>query len=80
MKYFLLIAGECYYPSEGTEDWIKCYETQEEAQKDVVKTKEDIIGQSGQKKGKIIWTLEGYVINGKKYDWYEIVDLRDWIS
>ena len=30
-KRFLLIAGENYYPSEGTGDWIGCFETEEEA-------------------------------------------------
>jgi len=31
MKYFLLIAGDNYYPSGDTGDWIECYETYEEA-------------------------------------------------
>lgn len=32
MKRFLLIAGVYYYPSEGTDDWIGCFETKEEAE------------------------------------------------
>jgi len=32
MQRFLLIAGERYYPREGTGDWIGCFETEEEAE------------------------------------------------
>jgi hypothetical protein len=31
-KPYLLIAGDNYYPSAYTDDWIACYETKEEAQ------------------------------------------------
>jgi len=31
MKPYLLIAGDNYYPSSYTGDWIECYETEEEA-------------------------------------------------
>lgn len=31
MKRFLLIAGDNYYPRQGTHDWIGCFETEEEA-------------------------------------------------
>jgi hypothetical protein len=31
-KHYLLIAGDNYYPSAYTGDWIACYETKEEAQ------------------------------------------------
>lgn len=30
-KPYLLIVGFDYYPSRGTGDWIKCFETEEEA-------------------------------------------------
>jgi hypothetical protein len=32
MKPYLLIAGDNYYPSSRTGDWIDCYETKEEAE------------------------------------------------
>ncbi len=32
-KPFLLIAGDFYYPSSGTDDWRGCFETEEEAMK-----------------------------------------------
>lgn len=31
-KYYLLIAGENYYPNRGTGDWIGTFETHEEAE------------------------------------------------
>ena len=31
MKYFLLTAGDNYYPGEATDDWVDCFETYEEA-------------------------------------------------
>jgi hypothetical protein len=33
MKKFLLIAGDDHYPRAGTEDWIGCFASYEEAQK-----------------------------------------------
>lgn len=65
MKYFLLIAGSWYYPSSSTGDWIDTFETLEEAQRKV---------STG------ISTILPKVINGCEYDWYEIVDLREWIE
>ena len=32
MKPYLLIAGDKYYPEQGTYDWIGCYKTKEEAE------------------------------------------------
>jgi len=31
-KPYLLIAGDKYYPEEGTQDWVACYATREEAE------------------------------------------------
>ena len=53
IKPYLLIAGDQYYPSAYTGDWVKCFETYEEAK-------------------------EYYESLGDHYDWYEIVDLREW--
>ena len=58
MKPYLLIAGDNYYPSSRTGDWIDCYETEEEA-----KERWEEISKSKY-----------------SYDWYEIVDLRDWMN
>lgn len=32
MKKFLLIAGDDYYPRAGTDNWIGCFATREEAE------------------------------------------------
>lgn len=68
MKYFLLIAGENYYPSSGTDDWIGTFETLEEAQNKVYPGISRIVPK------------DVFIINGCEYDWYEIVDLREWIN
>lgn len=62
-KYFLLIAGETYYPERGSENWIDAYETMEEAETQVTKINNHL-----------------YKIDGKDYNWYNIVDLRPWIT
>jgi hypothetical protein len=65
-KPFLLIAGFGYYPSSGTGDWIKAFETYELAKSQI---EEKVI----HKETRII-----YLPDGATYDWYQIVDLRDW--
>ena len=65
MKYFLLIAGQGYYPESGTDDWIKTYETKEEILKIITVDQ---------------FTRGKYTIYNCEYDWYEIVDLRNWIN
>ncbi len=67
-KPFLLMAGDWYYPTAKTGDWIGCY------------TKEDIpkVTLIENKSGR--YTDVQYLINGRKYDWYEIVDLRKWVD
>ncbi len=32
MKHYLLIAGYNFYPAPHTDDWIGCYDTEEEAE------------------------------------------------
>jgi len=61
-KYFLLLAGERYYPSRGTGDWIDTYASKEEAEAEIEKIK-----------------FGRFIIKNADYDWYQIVDLRDWI-
>jgi hypothetical protein len=62
---FLLIAGNHYYPNSRTDDWIKCFQTYDLAEKYVITIQEKN-------------TREYYKIGGIEYDWYEIVDLREW--
>ena len=65
MKYFLLTAGDYHYPLMGTEDWIGTYASYDDAHDEVKEVDE-------------LWCK--YKIKGERYDWFEIVDLRDWIS
>lgn len=39
-KYFLLIAGDHYYPQSGTQDWIKTFSSEEEAKSYVTKIRD----------------------------------------
>jgi hypothetical protein len=71
LKLFLLIAGHSYYPQSGTQDWIGAFETKEEAESKVIK--------AGDKRIKFE-TYYPYVIENIGYDWFKIVDLKDWIK
>jgi hypothetical protein len=62
-KPYLLIAGENFYPSRDTGDWIGCFSTYEEAKAQVEPKKP---------KG---YTINGWEWG---CDWYKIVDLREW--
>lgn len=75
MKFFLLIAGDTYYPA-CTDDWIGTYATREEARAEIeikVTVYKDPAGLRGDYEDKKIYC------KGEKVDWYEIIDLRDWI-
>ena len=62
-KPYLLIAGEHFYPSADTGDWVGCFSTYEEAKAQVEPKKT---------KG---YTVNGWEWD---CDWYKIVDLREW--
>jgi hypothetical protein len=79
MKYFLLTAGDCYYPQGGTEDWIGCFDTYQDALSQVKEVQHYETITKGKKKGEQRKTFQEYFINGTKYDWYCIIDLIDWI-
>jgi hypothetical protein len=66
MKKFLLLAGQHYYPGAGTQDWIGTFETKEEAEAQI---KIDF------SKG-----VKRKLVNGDEHDWYEIVDLEEWMN
>jgi hypothetical protein len=75
-KPYLLIAGDQYYPSAGTGDWIGCFETYEEAKREVVDV---VVPKYGSKKfgDKMV---SKHSIRGSEYEWCEIVDLREWME
>lgn len=68
MKTFLLIAGSNYYPQSRTNDWIDTFSTHKEAESVVEELP----------KGKR--EFGSYKIKDQIYDWYEIVDLEEWIN
>jgi hypothetical protein len=68
MKKFLLLAGDHYYPRGGTDNWIGCFATREEAEAQVFVAKEPFYG------------IMIKMVNGKPVDWYEIVDLEEWMN
>ncbi len=72
MKPYLLIAGYKYYPDCADGDWVGCYKTREEAEKMMTYT-------SGKAHS---WQVAQHPRYGKNHsvDWYEIIDLRGWIS
>ena len=72
MKPYLLIAGHKYYPDRADGDWVGCYKTREEAEKMMTYT-------SGKVPRLQVAQHPRY---GKNHsvDWYEIIDLRGWIS
>jgi len=69
MKWFLLIAGDHYYPEVGDGDWIGCYTTREEA--------ENAVQQIEGKYWRYAYTVQG---EDRQFNWYEIIDLRKWVE
>ena len=80
MKRYLLIAGYYYYPKVGTANWVGCFETCEEAEAKVVRTQEHELFSRGPRKGQIKSTSEHYSIDGSNCDWYEVIDLMEWME
>jgi hypothetical protein len=56
------------------------FETYEEARSQVEVKKHHTYFTKGKNKGEIKDTYESYIVNGRERDWYEIVDLREWIT
>jgi hypothetical protein len=77
-KRFLLTAGDSYYPSSGSHDWIGFYETIEDAESMVEKTKVIKYYNQGKNKGAYKSIIYTFSINGDTVDWYEIIDIMDW--
>ena len=80
MKKFLLIAGAGYYPDRGTGDWIGCFNTYEEAQAQVKIEEVHDYYLKGPRMGEIKETHKRCIINGHEHDWYDIVDLEEWMN
>jgi hypothetical protein len=79
-KYFLLMAGDIYYPEGGTSDWIGCFQTYEEAVSKVSTVEHKRTITKGKLKGQEEITGKSYQIDGKNYDWWEVEDLQVWIK
>jgi hypothetical protein len=76
MKPFLLTAGDFCYPLSGTGDWIGCFSTKEDAEEEVI---EVVVPKYRNKKfGDEM--VRKWSIRDMEYDWYEIVDLREWMG
>ena len=70
-KPYLLVAGDYYYPSCDTGDWIGCFSTYEEALEQV----ELVVSSASQFDHYNVKRGERGV---RQCEWYEIVDLREW--
>lgn len=87
MKRYLLIAGSCYYPEAGTGDWIKCFETRDEAENYLTRIllPKEVFSRGPRKGQEKPDQLDLYMYTDTKgsyerrYDWYEVVDLVKWI-
>jgi hypothetical protein len=66
-KPFLLIAGDHFYPEPGTHDWIDRFSSEDEAKEGICSISEKSCCMDGK-----------YMIKGRAYDWYEIVNLETW--
>lgn len=77
-KPYLLIAGYYYYPSADTGDWKGCYSTAEEAKEQIEYIDHPEFFTKGKMKGQLKGNDITYKIGDYVFDWYEIVDLREW--
>lgn len=73
-KYFLLTAGDQYYPCSGNGDWIDFFETEEQAESEVTREEYEIPCDYDD-----IHKMT-YTIRGRTYDWYYIIDLKNRIN
>ena len=80
MKYFLLIAGNSYYPQVGTDNWIGCFETFEEANSKASIIEHKRVITRGKNKGQEEITGKSYRIGESIFDWFDVVDLRKWME
>ena len=81
-KPFLLIAGENIYPNSETEDWVKCFPTEQEALDSVKTVVHEDYFKAGKRKGEVKSSWTTYMVDGRygerECDWFGVVDLRMW--
>lgn len=80
MKKFLLIAGSYHYPQSYTDDWIGCFATREEAEAQIKFEETYEYYSKGTRKGEIKETYKKIFVNAQERDWYDIVDLEEWMN
>lgn len=80
MKKYLLIAGDNYYPQGGTEDWKGCYSTYEEAKARITIEETPIFFMQGKRKGQVKEIQKRTYLDGYHIDWYDIIDLEEWMN
>jgi hypothetical protein len=80
MKKFLLIVGNDCGRLLGTEDWIGCFSTREEAEAQIKWEEICEYYSKGPRKGQIKKTLKNLSVNGINIYWYNIVDLEEWMN
>ena len=80
MNWFLLIAGDNHYPEACTGDWIACFPTFDDAKAQVTDVVHKRTITKGKRKGEEEVIHTSYSINGREYDWFDIVDLRGWVG
>ena len=66
-KPYLLIAGDYYYPSSRSGDWVACFETENEAREQVESVTTHDYYTRGKNKGEIKSTHTSYVVKGGEY-------------
>jgi len=81
MKFYLLTMGNWHYPQDGDKDWIGTFSSRKEAiDSFTVITKErgtfDLNGIPYKKEPEIQYL---HINTNKTYDWYNIIDLREWM-
>jgi len=70
MKLYLLTMGKNRYLRLGSESWISTFSSLKEAQDSVV----EIIRQNDNYEKAYV-----YIPTGEVYDWYEIINLNEWV-
>ena len=75
---FLLVAGDQYYPERSDGDWVGFFDTYEEALTLVAEVKEDTFFSRGPRKGEVKSSKTYYKVDGRKRDWYEIINIETW--
>lgn len=80
MKKFLLIAGCNYYPEAYTGDWKGCFATREEAESHITVEETPILYTSGKKINQVKEIHKSFLLDGHPVDWYDIVNLEEWMN